>query len=212
MGQVVSVRVPRPLTPPHPHAKVCLASAAPVTTSRSLSLVAALLASAPLPACQGKDSAGRPGRTMGPAIGQPAPALAGKTIDGTDLSLADLRGQVVLVNVWATWCKPCERELPELAKLHRDLSAQGFSVLGVSIDKRQLLGKVRAMVSGYNLEYPMLFDPESQAIGPWEVAGYPTSVLVGRDGTIRWRRDGMIHPDDPDLDEQLEAALAQPAS
>lgn len=162
----------------------------------------------PALACQGKDN-GKPGSAAASQVGQPAPALAGKTIDGDDLSLADLEGQVVLVNVWATWCKPCERELPELAKLHRELSPQGFSVLGVSVDKRQVLAKVRATATSYQLGYPNLFDPESQAIDPWKIAGYPTSVLVGRDGVIRWRRDGMIHPDDPELAKQLESALAQ---
>lgn len=132
-----------------------------------------------------------------PPLTGPAPASGGKSR---------------WINVWATWCKPCMRELPELATLHREHAPQGFTVLGVSVDKRQMLGKVRSMVTSYQLEYPMLFDPESQAIGPWQIAGYPTSVLVGRDGTIRWRRDGMIHPDDPELEKQLEAALAQPAS
>ena len=172
-------------------------------------LLLTFLLACPALACQGKDGEGKAGSgAAGFMIGQPAPALAGKTIDGDDLSLEELRGQVVLVNVWATWCKPCERELPELAKLHRERSPQGFSVLGVSVDKRQLLPKVRAMVTSYQLGYPTLFDPETRAIDPWKVAGYPTSVLVGRDGTIRWRRDGMIHPDDPDLARELDAALA----
>jgi peroxiredoxin len=186
-----------------------------VATPRSLllaALLAALLSGAALSACQGKDGDGKASGSGPTAIGQPAPALAAKTIDGDPLALDDLRGKVVLVNVWATWCKPCERELPELAKLHRELSPQGFTVLGVSVDKRQLLHEVRSMVQGYQLEYPMLFDPETRAIDPWKVVGYPTSVLVGRDGTIRWRRDGMIHPDDPDLARELEVALADPAS
>ena len=54
-------------------------------------------------------------------------------------------------------------------------------------------------------------DPESRAIADWGVRGYPTSLLIGRDGTIRWRRDGMIHTDDPELAKQLDAALAQDA-
>lgn len=174
-------------------------------------LLAALLGCcAIVPACQGKADADRSAALA--FVGQPAPALAAKTIDGEDLSLADLRGQVVLVNIWATWCKPCTKELPELAKLHRERAAQGFSVLGVSIDKRQMLDKVRAAVRSYEIGYPMLFDPESRAVAPWKVHGYPTSVLVGRDGTVRWRRDGMIHPDDPELAKQLQAALAEPAA
>lgn len=204
-----------PLTLPHPRAKVS-PSGHPVRFARS-PLVAALLAStlacSALPACQGKDTGARPGSGAAHAsIGQPAPPLAGKTIDGDDVSLADLRGKVVLVNAWATWCKPCMAELPELAKIQREHAEAGLTILGVNVDKRQLLPKVRAEAMRFELGYPNLFDPETQALQPWQVAGYPTSVLVGRDGTIRWRRDGMIHPGDPELAQQLEAALAQPAS
>lgn len=197
------------MTAPALRGRVCLRSV--VSTLRCIVLPLALSTPAAMLGCQ--DKAGQPAqdRSEGSAIGQPAPALAGKTIDGQPLSLQDLRGQVVLVNVWATWCKPCTTELPELARLHRELSPQGFSVLGVSIDKRQVLPKVRSEVARYQLGYPVLFDPESRAVHPWNVHGYPTSVLVGRDGTIRWRRDGMIHPNDPELAKQLETALAQAA-
>ena len=175
-------------------------------------LSAALLVPAALPGCQGKDGDAASGaRSAGSDIGQPAPTLAAKTIDGERVALSDLRGQVVLVNVWATWCKPCTKELPELARLHRTHAPHGFSVLGVSVDKRQALTKVRTEVARHELGYPVLFDPETRAIGPWNVHGYPTSVLVGRDGTIRWRRNGMIHPDDPELATQIETALAEPA-
>ncbi|MCH9683543.1 MAG: TlpA family protein disulfide reductase [Deltaproteobacteria bacterium] len=143
-------------------------------------------------------------------MGQPAPPLAGKTVDGTPLALQDLRGKVVLVNVWATWCKPCNIELPELARLHDQRSDAGFSVLGVSIDKRQLLHKVRNTMARHSLKFPMMFDPESRAIAGWEVSGYPTSILVGRDGTIRWRRNGMIELNDKELSRQLDSALAEP--
>lgn len=172
------------------------------------SLLFALLAMAPTAGCQG----GSGGFAKGSSPGTPAPTLAGKTIDGERVALSDFRGQVVLVNVWATWCKPCTAELPELARLHDELSAEGFTVLGVSVDKRQMLAKVRAMVQSFELHYPNLFDPEGTAVSGWKVAGYPTSVLVGRDGTVLWRRNGMIQPDDPELSKQIEAALAQPAS
>lgn len=181
-----------------------------VNTFRSALLVA-LLTPAPLFGCQGKADDQGEARPSDSRMGQPAPTLAARTIDGEPLALSDLRGQVVLVNVWATWCKPCTAELPELARLHRERSTEGFTVLGVSVDKRQVLPKVRAEVARYQLGYPVLFDPEHRAVNEWNVHGYPTSVLVGRDGTIRWRRDGMIHTNDPELAKQLEAALAQAA-
>lgn len=172
-------------------------------------MLAATLASGPLAGCQGGGADFKVGSSP---IGQVAPTLAGKTIDGERLALSDLRGQVVLVNIWATWCKPCNKELPELARLHDELSPKGFTVLGVSVDKRQMLPQVHAKVKAHGLHYPMLFDPEGAAVAGWSVAGYPTSVLVGRDGTLLWRRNGMIHPDDPELAKQIEGALARPGS
>ncbi len=176
-------------------------------------LFCALLAPTPLvPGCQGGsgDDSSRPRFGTSP-VGEPAPQLAGKTVDGTPLALEQFRGQVVLVNVWATWCKPCNLELPELARLHDERNADGFTVLGVSTDKRQLLAKVRATMARHELHFPMLFDPEGRAIARWNVSGYPTSVLVGRDGTIRWRRNGMIRANDGELRRQIDSALAQPA-
>ena len=171
-------------------------------------VLAALCALASVGGCQGKGDEAPAGASP---IGRSAPTLAGKTTTGEYLALSDLRGKVVLVNVWATWCKPCTRELPELARLHRVRGPEGFSVLGVSVDKRQMLPKVRSFEQSYQLGYPTLFDPESRAIADWSIHGYPTSILVGRDGTIRWRRDGMIETDDTELARQLDAALAEPA-
>lgn len=155
---------------------------------------------------------GRPANeaAQGGATNTIAPALAGKTIDGEYLALSDLRGQVVLVNVWATWCPPCKKELPELSRLHKERNSEGFSVFAVSVDKRQHLPRVIDTRRRHGLSFPMLFDPEGRALAAWDISGYPTSVLVGRDGTIRWRRNGIIHPGDPELRKQLDAALAEP--
>ncbi|MBL8947695.1 MAG: TlpA family protein disulfide reductase, partial [Myxococcales bacterium] len=76
--------------------------------------------------------------------GTQAPALVGKTLDGEPFDLASMRGQVVLLNVWATWCQPCREELPELERLHELYASRGFSVVGVSVDRRAALRAVRA--------------------------------------------------------------------
>ncbi|MCB9712838.1 MAG: TlpA family protein disulfide reductase [Myxococcales bacterium] len=173
-------------------------------------MLVALLAAIPCLGCDGSFRTDD-GRSAGSALGETAPTLAGKTIDGERLALSDLRGQVVLVNIWATWCKPCNQELPELARLHDELAPKGFTVLGVSVDKRQALGQVHGKIQQHGLRYPMLFDPEGVAVSGWNVVGYPTSVLVSRDGTLLWRRNGMIHPNDPELAKQIDAALAHRA-
>lgn len=159
-------------------------------------------------ACEGKstDGAGSSSASHGP--GTAAPALVGKTLDGEAFALEDLRGKVVLVNVWATWCAPCRQELPELRRLHHAHRERGFAVVGVSVDARRALGTLRAMVDEFELDYPMVFDPEQRAIAPWQIRGYPTSFLVDRQGIVRWRRDGMIQADDDELGAALSAALA----
>ncbi len=158
-------------------------------------------------ACEGKGGDAR-GESAAESSAREAPPLVGKTIDGEAFDLVALRGQVVLVNVWATWCEPCREELPELQRLHGRHAARGFTVVGVSIDRRSALRAVRQMAADFGLSYAMVFDPESEAIAPWKVVGYPTSFLVDRGGAVVWRRDGIVKPDDAELGAYLDAALA----
>lgn len=172
----------------------------------SLPTLLALVATLSLPACQDRPDAGGPAN----AVGKVAPTVTGKTIDGDYVALSDHRGDVVLLNIWATWCKPCKQELPELANLHDTRGPEGFTVFSISVDRRQHLAKVHQMRRVYDLKFPIVFDPAGHAAAAWDVGGYPTSVLIGRDGTIRWRRTGVIAPGDPELTKQLDAALAEP--
>ncbi|HWB74726.1 MAG TPA: TlpA disulfide reductase family protein [Nannocystaceae bacterium] len=158
-------------------------------------------------ACTGGDAYGTKASAGSP---KPAPAMVGKTIAGDAFDLDALRGTVVLVNVWATWCAPCREELPELEALHREHAARGFTVIGVSVDRAAALMQVRQMVDSFALSYPIVFDPMSKAIADWDVRGYPTSFLVDRTGVIRWRRDGIIRPEDPELTPLLKLALDTP--
>lgn len=160
-----------------------------------------------LASCTGKgDGAPAAGATQG--NGMAAPSLVGKTVDGEAFDLGERRGEVTLVNVWATWCAPCREELPELERLHQRYGARGFSVVGVSIDRRNALRAVVQMAADFSLSYPVVFDPEARAIADWKVVGYPTSFLVDRRGTLVWRRDGIVRPDDRELGTHIEAALA----
>lgn len=179
---------------------------------RTLPSIAALTL---LLACQGKGAgAGRHdddderSAAQDPSPYAAAPGLTGKTIDGQPYDLAAARGEVVLLNVWATWCAPCREELPALRRLHERYAGQGFGVVGVSVDRRNALMGVRRMVEEFGLPYPIVFDPESEAITPWNVRGYPTSFLVDRSGRVRWRRDGTVTADDPELLAAIDAALA----
>ncbi|MDC0720007.1 TlpA family protein disulfide reductase [Nannocystis bainbridge] len=166
-------------------------------------------------ACEGKPGAGATARTGGAApvlaLGAPVPAFAGTTLRGEPLSLADLRGRVVLLNVWATWCDPCREELPDLQALHVRHEPEGLTVVGVSTDAARDARTLRNMVAGFGLTYPIVHDERNVVSGPFQVIGYPASYLVDRAGNLRWRRDGRIPTGDPELAAALAAALAEPA-
>ncbi|MEM6296689.1 MAG: TlpA disulfide reductase family protein [Myxococcota bacterium] len=158
-----------------------------------------------LGACQGKGGAGKADAAA--SVSQAVPELSGKTTDGKPIALADYRGKVVLLNVWASWCKPCRQELPELRTLHHAYG-DDFVVLGVSVDKPAALRTVQGLMREFEIDYPVLFDADGVSVGIFNITGYPTSFVLGRDGAVRWRRNGIIMPHDSAADAEIKAALA----
>ncbi len=127
-------------------------------------------------------------------IGQPAPALSGPTVDGTSFDLAAAKGKVVLVNFWATWCGPCQMEIPDLIKLQTKYASRGFTVVGVSYDEK--LETAAAFAHEKKMTYPILQGTDAMR-KPWgNIEALPTSYLLDRDGTIVWE----IHGFGPNVD------------
>lgn len=128
-----------------------------------------------------------------------------KDIAGKSVRLSDYKGQVVLLNFWATWCRPCRVEIPALTALYRDYKDRGFVVLGVSVDSEVQLVKPFARVMKMN--YPVLIgaghDELSDVFGPF--VGFPTTVLVGRDGKLCVRQVGIASRSE--LERQIGALL-----
>lgn len=157
----------------------------------------------PMHGCKSKPADGAAGEF------EPAPEFETQNMRGDEVSLADYRGTVVLLNTWATWCDPCIRELPELARLHEQLEDKGFTVIGLNMDVHAKLPQVRMMVARNRLPFPIWLDPQSQAQVAFKLRGYPTSFLIDRQGNIRWRREGEIIQNDPELGAMLETVLAE---
>ena len=145
----------------------------------------------------------------GPGAGEAAPPYRAASLDGGPADLARLRGQVVLLNLWATWCVPCRQELVDLAVLHRARTGDGLVVVAASVDDREGRDEVKRFVRERKLPFAVWLDPEDRASRLFGVRSLPTTLLIGRDGTIRWRRDGVLDPDDPGFRSALDSALAE---
>jgi peroxiredoxin len=110
----------------------------------------------------------------------PAPEFSLHTLDGRTISLAGMRGQVVLVNFWASWCRECRLEMPTLEALHQRFAARGLTVLGVNT--REGPPVVRTYLRELGLTFPLLLDPDGAVTRRYGVIGLPATFLIGRDG------------------------------
>ncbi len=140
-------------------------------------------------------------------VGEPAPAYSTHTLDGTPIALADLRGNVVLLNIWATWCKPCREEIPALEQLHQRHRDAGLVIAGVSIDQPGDQEKVATFARDLGATYTLWHDPDDVVSTTFLAIGVPASYLIGRDGTLLWKHVGPVTADDSVLNAALTAAL-----
>lgn len=145
------------------------------------------------------------GRTAAIAPDFAVPDLAGQAV-----RLSAYRGQVVLVNLWATWCPPCREEMPSMEKLHETLKDRGFVLLAVSQDEGGIEG-VRQFVEQMKLTFRVLVDPDGEVGRKFGVWGYPESFLVDRDGRIVERVIGPRDWSAPAQIAAIEALLARQA-
>jgi peroxiredoxin len=120
--------------------------------------------------------------------GQPAPVFELPLLDGGTVSLASLRGRVVLLNFWATWCKPCEDEMPAMQRLHAVFPGTDFQLVAVSVDASR--DDVTTFRDRLGLEFPIALDPGKQVSEAYQSYRFPESYLIDREGRILSRYIG----------------------
>jgi len=113
-----------------------------------------------------------------------APDFTLKNLEGQDVSLKQLRGKLVFLNFWATWCGPCRIEKPTMEKLYHEFKDKGLVILAVSIDLGDSLQLVRSYYEKYKYSYGSLLDPENTVAKMYAVRGLPTTYLIDREGYI----------------------------
>ncbi len=117
-----------------------------------------------------------------------APDFTLKSDNGENLKLSELRGEVVLINFWASWCGPCRQEMPLLSELHDKYRDMGFTVLGVNVEENS--SAARKLLKDMPVSFPVLFDSDSSVSRKYDVVAMPSTVLVDRDGNVRYLHKG----------------------
>jgi peroxiredoxin len=136
-------------------------------------------------------------------VNSPAPQLALTDVQGRPVSLEDYRGQVILVNNWATWCPPCKLEMPELQAYYAAHAAQGFVVL--AIESGEPADQVAAFVKDYELTFPVWLDAKGAALEIFQNWDLPSSYIIDRQGTMRYSWTGGINQ--PTLEQYVTPLL-----
>jgi thiol-disulfide isomerase/thioredoxin len=143
-----------------------------------------------------------------PSAPKPTPDLRFVDTGGRSLSLADFRGKVVLLNIWATWCAPCREEMPALDRLQAQLGGERFQVVALSVDV-QGAPIARRFYDEVGIKaLPLYVDPTAKAAFTFNVPGLPATLLVDRAGQEIGRHLGAVKWDSPEVVERLRRAIS----
>ncbi len=117
-----------------------------------------------------------------------APDFTLKSNSGKNLKLSEFRGQVVMLNFWASWCGPCRQEMPLLDQIQKRYSSLGFTILGVNVEEDS--NKAKAMLREVPVSFPVMFDTANKASKLYNVSAMPSTVLIDRNGNLRYMHKG----------------------
>ena len=134
-----------------------------------------------------------------------APDFTLRSVGGANLRLHELRGQVVMVNFWATWCGPCRQEMPHLNRLYEKYHASGFVLLGVNVDDdtRNAIG----VAAKLGVKFPVLWDTDKKVSRLYDLATMPSTVLIDRDGKVRYVHRGYLNGYEDTYEKQVRELL-----
>jgi len=137
------------------------------------------------------------------AINVPAPDFTLESRSGDNVRLEDHRGEVVMLNFWASWCGPCRQEMPLMDGIYSRYQDLGFTILAVNVDENR--DEALRFLDKVPVNYPVLYDPESSVSELYEVPAMPTTVMIDRDGTARYIHYGYK----PGYEDEYEAQIRE---
>jgi peroxiredoxin len=139
------------------------------------------------------------------APASPAPDFTLRTMEGPNLRLQEQRGQVVMINFWATWCGPCRQEMPQLNRLFEKYRASGFVLLGVNVDDDARNAVDVAAKLG--VKFPMLLDTDKKVSRLYDLSSMPSTLLIDRDGKVRYLHRGYQTGFEDTYEKQIRELL-----
>ena len=138
---------------------------------------------------------------------QPAPDFALPAREGADVRLSELKGQVVMINFWATWCGPCRQEMPLLQQLQSKYEPLGFTLLGVNVENDS--AAAQAWLKGVPVSFPILFDRKNEVAERFGVQGMPSTVFVDREGKVRYVHRGYKPGDEAKYADMIRSLVKE---
>ncbi len=138
-------------------------------------------------------------------VNSTAPDFTAKDLNGNPIRLSDLKGRIVVLDFWASWCVPCKKSMPHLIKLYNDYAADSLVIIGINVDTQ--LDKMREFQNSINedITFPLIFDSESKIPPLYNVEGMPTTVVINKSGIIKYKEVGY----NDDLKDKLDKTITE---
>lgn len=141
------------------------------------------------------------------AVAEVAPDFTLKSLQGNNLRLEEYRGQVVLINFWASWCGPCRQEMPLLDRLHQRYRETGFAVLGVNVEGK--IKPAQELVDKTKVTFPVLIDADQKVSELYNLEAMPSTVVVDRNGVVRYIHLGYKPGDEAKYVDVVKALIRE---
>jgi peroxiredoxin len=137
--------------------------------------------------------------------GQVPPDFKLKTLSGQEISLSGLRGKVVILDFWASWCAPCKDEMPVLERLHKKYGSKGLVIVGISVDNE--LANAKKFIDGVKVTFPIVHDAKKSVADAYKPPRMPTSLVLDREGKVRFVHAGFRKEDAQKLEKEVAGLL-----